>query len=267
MTEPRLEPTFRLSVIIPTSNRRGMAERACRSVLEQDDPIGTEVIVADDGSRDETVTYLSDVFRDEILKDRFRVMALDRTGDLAKARNLAAASSRGTYLAFLEDLHFWRPVRLRSLEPLLKGHDLIVATREPELDSSDWIRSFLSQNLLVESSIVVRRTHFEEVGGFPEGYGGLPLPKRIPGDESYEFALKCLVRLIDSGQKDRFILSPGDQIALERPPLPAPIEKIEEKVQSLREVVSLVKLTRTLPKRYWIEVAKRIGATSRGLFK
>ena len=49
-----------VSVIMPTYNRASMIERALESVIRQDHP-GLEIIVVDDGSRDDTQKVVGSV--------------------------------------------------------------------------------------------------------------------------------------------------------------------------------------------------------------
>jgi glycosyltransferase involved in cell wall biosynthesis len=263
---PTAAPMYRLSVIIPTFNSKGPAERAIMSVLSQSDPIGTEIIVADDGSRDGTPDYLEEVFAHKIAQRRLLIERFTRTGDPGRTRNRGVERSRGTFLAFLDPRDSWRLGRLEWLEPLLKRHDLILATDEPLRESSDWIRAFLTTNWAITSSAVIRRTLFDEVGGFPEGYFGAPFPKRLPGLDDYEFWLRCLITLMRKDQRDRFILMPNQHVTID-PLRSMDLTPIHAKIKLLREALTLVHIARSLPPRYWITLAQRLADMSKALVK
>jgi glycosyltransferase involved in cell wall biosynthesis len=255
----------RLSVIIPTFNRKALTERAVRSVLEQEDPIGTEVIVADDGSRDGTVDSLSEVFQDAVRAKRLLIESFERSGDPGTTRNRGVARSQGTYLAFLDSDDYWKPGRLKWLLPLLSQHDLILATDAKLGESADWVRTFLATNWAITSSAVIRRTLFEEVGGFPEGYFGAPMPKRLPGFEDYELWLRCLMQLARTDRRARFCLTPNLHVVSE--PQAGGSGRMRLKMQMLREAVTLLHVSRKLPPRYWSTVAHRLAGAGKALLK
>jgi len=261
--ETRLLPPCRLSVIIPTHNRRALTERAVQSVLDQVDPIGTEIIVADDGSRDGTPDHLETIFSQAILQNRLRVLKLDRSGDPGTTRNRGATDARGSFLAFLDSDDWWKPGRLQWLEPHLSKHDLILGTDSTMGESSDWIRTFLTSNLAITSTAVIRRTLFDEAGGFPEGYFGAPLPKRTPGFEDYELWLKCLVILTKSSRKDRFELIRNQHVVVE--PQPEGAGRMKLRLQMMREAVTLMHIAPSLPSRYWPVLARRLAGAGKAI--
>lgn len=86
-----------ISVILPTRNRAALLSRALTSVLTQDfAPF--EVIVADDGSTDETAAVLY-----RITDARLRVIRHAQALGAAGARNAALALARAPIAAFLDD--------------------------------------------------------------------------------------------------------------------------------------------------------------------
>ena len=90
----------KVSVIIPTYNRRETVVRAIDSVTAQTES-DVEVIVVDDGSTDST----GDIIRgmsDERIRYVFRP-----NGGPAAARNLGLAKAGGQYIAFLDSDDFW----------------------------------------------------------------------------------------------------------------------------------------------------------------
>ena len=87
-----------LSVVIPTCNRR---DRVCRllAALQRDDAGALfEVIVVDDGSRDDTVARLTAL----VTSYPMRVLSQSAAGP-AEARNAGARAARGRILLFLDD--------------------------------------------------------------------------------------------------------------------------------------------------------------------
>ena len=77
----------------PDRNRRALLERSLGSVLAQVD-VELEVVVVDDGSTDETPTFLSDL--DDT---RIRVVRNDQATGVTKARNAGIAHAQAKWLA------------------------------------------------------------------------------------------------------------------------------------------------------------------------
>lgn len=89
----------KLSVIVASRNRRALLQRCLRALAAQNaDPASFEVIVADDGSSDETPKLL------ESLQTpfRLRVLRLDGNGQ-ASAQNAAIEVAAGDFCLFLDD--------------------------------------------------------------------------------------------------------------------------------------------------------------------
>ncbi|MCC7138494.1 MAG: glycosyltransferase family 2 protein [Planctomycetes bacterium] len=88
-----------LSVVIPTYNRAHLVARSVRSALATLEP-GDEVVVADDGSTDDTRGALAP------FGDRVRHLVLPHRGAGA-TRNDGAAAARGPLVAFLDSDDEW----------------------------------------------------------------------------------------------------------------------------------------------------------------
>ncbi len=93
-----------VSVVVPTYNRAHLLERALRSVIPQCGP-RDEVIVADDGSTDDTATVV------EAFGGPVRLLRLPHRGAGA-ARNAGIEAARGDLVAFLDSDDEWLPGKL-----------------------------------------------------------------------------------------------------------------------------------------------------------
>jgi GT2 family glycosyltransferase len=154
-----------VSVIIPAYNASDRISRAITSALDQTLPV-LEIIVVDDGSTDDTVSVASS------FGPIVRVVSKPNGGP-ASARNLAASLARGDWLAMLDADDWWFPrkneiqIRYVAADDVGLSHcRLDHRTERPpaELTFQDlWDRNWISN-----SSVLIRRAAFEQVGGFVE---------------------------------------------------------------------------------------------------
>lgn len=111
-----------ISVLIPNYNRSTPLVRAVRSVLRQADE-RVEVIVVDDASSaDLAATY------DLLASLGVRIVRLPQRRSGSRARNVAVAEARGTFVSFLDSDDLWLPGhcdRLLGLVPDLDGRTLL----------------------------------------------------------------------------------------------------------------------------------------------
>jgi glycosyltransferase involved in cell wall biosynthesis len=103
-----MTPAPEVTVVIPTRGRWPLLSVTLASALGQEG-VDHEVVVVDDGSRDQTVARLADVG-----DPRLRVVSNERPRGVAAARNRALAEARGEWVAFLDDDDVWAPVKLRA---------------------------------------------------------------------------------------------------------------------------------------------------------
>lgn len=97
--------TPKVSVVIPTYNRRDNVQNAIQSVLAQTFS-DREVVVVDDGSTDDTGQALREAFG-----DRIRYYFQHNQG-ASVARNRGIAEARGEWIAFLDSDDIWEPEKL-----------------------------------------------------------------------------------------------------------------------------------------------------------
>jgi glycosyltransferase involved in cell wall biosynthesis len=105
----------RVSVVIPTRNRRALLERSLGTALGQHD-VEVEAVVVDDASDDGTPAYL------EALADpRVVVVRHGAPEGVARARNAGLAAARAPWVAFLDDDDVWAPSKLSDQLGALGG--------------------------------------------------------------------------------------------------------------------------------------------------
>jgi glycosyltransferase involved in cell wall biosynthesis len=115
---PSLPSAFRLSVVIPTYNRRELVLRAVLSVLDQTGAESVEIIVADDGSTDGTIAAVAERFGAD---PRVRVSATQR-GYACAARNAGFVMATGDFVCFLDSDDIWLPGTLATIAAVFAAH-------------------------------------------------------------------------------------------------------------------------------------------------
>jgi glycosyltransferase involved in cell wall biosynthesis len=188
-----------VSVVIPTFNRTGLLREAVGSVFAQT-YTDWELLIADDGSGDETRAYLA------TLDDpRVTVILNAHGGGPAAMRNRAVARARGEWVAFLDSDDLWMPGKLALQTSRLAS--------EPDCDWSctafgfidaigarirqrsgvpyDGRGGWILERLLTFDAtasiqtLMVRRSVFVELGGMDE---------RFASRADYEFELRLAAR-------------------------------------------------------------------------
>lgn len=170
------DPTF--SVVIAAYQAEATVAEAVDSALAQTHP-ALEVVVCDDGSTDGTAQALSRYGR------AITVVRQENLGEGA-AKNLAVRHARGDYVVVLDADDVFLPRRLEALAWLAARHpDLDILTTDAVVEadgrpirnayhqgwrfpSSDQRAAILDRNFVL-GLCAVRRTRWEEVGGFDPG--------------------------------------------------------------------------------------------------
>ena len=99
---------MKVSVVIPTYNRRDQVIAAIRSALDQSFPVH-EVIVVDDCSSDDTIRHVASTFAGD---SRVRPMMMVTNRGACYARNAGVEAAEGEWIAFLDSDDLWDPEKL-----------------------------------------------------------------------------------------------------------------------------------------------------------
>ena len=175
-----------VSVIIPTYNAGSYLGEALDSALAQTYR-RLEVIVADDGSTDETPALLRSY------KDRIRVVQLGHSESVAIPRNAAVRCAQGDLLAFLDADDVWLPHKLETQVGLLKspmallGTSALLKTKQSRDVNKVSYRELLVRNRFAASSVMVSRSCLDQVGLFDED-------PRLFGVEDWDLWLRVASR-------------------------------------------------------------------------
>jgi glycosyltransferase involved in cell wall biosynthesis len=175
--------TARVTAVLPLFNGRRFLRDAVRSVIAQT-VAPCELIIVDDGSTDGSLDELDSL----TAPFPIRILRQDNRGQSA-ARNLAAREAAGDYLAFLDQDDRWYPQHVERLVAPLEenaaagwaysdfdemdgdGHVVTHAflcaagVKHPKRTIMDCVAHDL---MVLPSASIVRRSAFEEAGGFDE---------------------------------------------------------------------------------------------------
>lgn len=199
-----------VTVVIPTYNRSMLVGEAIASVLAQT-YTRWELIVADDGSADDTVKKVR-----SMTDPRIRLLALPHSGNVATVRNAGARAGSGAWITFLDSDDLWIPQKLEIQLCLLKkeekrwtygGYELMndAGNTVPYkagtyIPFSGWIvAALLSTEASVNmGTLMIERTLFDELGGFDTE----PL---LNYREDYDLALRLALKAESIASPERLM--------------------------------------------------------------
>ncbi len=171
---PRVAGSALVSIVMPVRDRATVISAAIESVLAQSYP-DWELVVVDDGSRDNTVSVVQ-AFAER--DPRVRLVRGPAAGVCA-ARNSGIAAAGGRYVAFLDSDNVWVPAFLEhSVAALESGHSVAVYAAVEMIRESGENRFLAMQgsredlisggNFVDLNTLVVRSEALAESGGFDE---------------------------------------------------------------------------------------------------
>lgn len=167
----------KISVVIPNYNYAKYVSRAIDSVLAQT-YLNTEIVVVDDGSKDESHAILDGY------GDRIKLLKQQNQG-VSMARNSGVASSSGEFVAFLDADDIWLPEKLeRQMQKFFDDEEIgLVHCSMTFIDPDDEVcgenrdgkQGWLATDIIrlkagavigAGSTALVKRSVFEKVEGF-----------------------------------------------------------------------------------------------------
>jgi len=184
---------MRISVVIPSYNRRHTLERALQSVFEQTSPVD-EVILVDDGSTDGSSEMVRQLF------PQIEVLTQPNLG-VSAARNRGITAARFEWIALLDSDDSWLPHKIdqirraQKLQPgfVLYHSDEIWMRRGVRVNpmqkhrkSGGWIfEQCLPLCAISPSATVISKSTIESLGMFDE---------QLPACEDYDLWLRLCHR-------------------------------------------------------------------------
>jgi len=199
-----MSTTPEISVVIPAWNRSGVIGRAIESLLDQDF-VGFEVLVADDGSTDGTAEAAR-----RTGDARVRVVELEHRG-VSAARNAGAKLTRAPILTFLDSDDEALPGWLRAFARAFKEPGVgLVSCGGRRRSGEDGAEEAMlperlgpifqgQRGLFLAGSFAVEREIFEAAGGYDE---------RLAYSENTELAIRLVEACLDQGLRIAAIEEP-----------------------------------------------------------
>lgn len=168
----------KVSVIIPTWNRKILISRALDSIFAQSF-MPHEIIISDDGSEDGTVDFIKEAYATHIDKKLLKIIENPHKG-VSFARNSGMEHATGDWFAYLDSDNIWDRDHLLWVMTFLEKNPLIgscyTALLHRDLDTNikqylaqpfDW-HELLRSNFIDLNSYVHNRSLFDEYDGFDE---------------------------------------------------------------------------------------------------
>lgn len=201
-----------VSAIIPTYNRAHIICEAVESALAQTYP-RIEVIVVDDGSKDDTLERLRKY------EGRISVVPQANAGPAA-ARNRGVVMSHGELIAFLDSDDLWLPSKIeRQVSLLRRAGDTVpcclsnimmkwnsgnrasfdIALLKTDAEEGLWLNVaevLATRSVLFNQGIMIRRSVLDKIGGFDESIRYLEdieFPLRLSLEGPWAFIKEPLV--------------------------------------------------------------------------
>lgn len=170
-----------VTVIIPCYNHAGFVARAVQSVLDQDYP-SIQLVVIDDGSRDNSVAVLESLVRDQ----RFTLVRQANSGICRTLNRAVREFSKGEWIAVLASDDFWRHDKIRlqieALRQMPGARFCFSQAREfrdearakegrvfpARVRQGNVLRQVFVRQHVPAGTMMFARSLFDEIGGFDE---------------------------------------------------------------------------------------------------
>lgn len=166
-----------ISVIIPMYNSVSSIERALKSVVKQDYNGSIEIIVVNDGSKDNSVEVVESFIK---AHGNTRIVLISQdNGGVSKARNTGLKNAKGNFVAFLDSDDAWFTNKLSDQMKILENNpniDLLgtafegfyfAKKNEEELFKVEF-KNLIFKNYFQPSTVILRKKVIDKIGLFDE---------------------------------------------------------------------------------------------------
>lgn len=177
----------KFSVVIPLYNKSYSIEKCINSVLSQTHT-DYEIIIVNDGSKDNSLSIVKSSFKGEI-DDGTIIVINQKNQGVSVARNIGVEASNFDYICFLDADDEWKPDFLQNIKRLINEYPsacLYCLQHETKLDNQlpvrntsfykdgfigyvdNFFKASLFGSIANSSKVCIRKHSLLEVGGFPE---------------------------------------------------------------------------------------------------
>ena len=175
----------KVSIIMPTYNRKDIILRAIDSILSQSYK-NWELIICDDGSTDDTYLHVRQHTNDK----RIRYLILDH-GGVSNARNAGLEASSGDYLAFLDSDNTWHSQFLYLMLSYISAGNLDAAYCQIAIKGQDEeIKGYRGDIFSWQSCL---KKNYIDMNCFVHKANSRALKDNIISNERFDVKLKRLV--------------------------------------------------------------------------
>ena len=172
----KLEKKYKVSIIMPTFNRRNIISRSINSVINQSFK-NFELLIIDDGSSDNTCEFIKERYGKFLDSGKIKYFELNH-GGVSVARNFGLKQSKGNIIAYLDSDNQWVHNFLEKMIFELDNNDFncgYCAVKVYHLNNDSYVlnsefnrKNLLKQNFIDINSFMHKRELYEEKGGFDE---------------------------------------------------------------------------------------------------
>lgn len=176
------------SIVIPLYNKSYSINNCITSVLSQTHK-GFEIIIVNDGSTDDSLSIVRDIYASEIDSKIIKVIDQPNQG-VSAARNKGVNIAKSDYICFLDADDEWKPSFLEEMYSLITDFpeaNLYCLQHETKVNEEDpirnrcyykdgfrgYVKNFFKASLIGSiansSKICIKKSALYSVGGFPEG--------------------------------------------------------------------------------------------------
>ena len=123
---------LKISVVIPMYNASKTIERALNSIKEQTFKCNYQIIVVNDGSKDNSQEIVEKYIADN---PELNITLINQiNGGVSKARNTGLKQASGNYIALLDSDDYWLKNKMdRQMKYFTQGYDFVCALRNNDV--------------------------------------------------------------------------------------------------------------------------------------
>ncbi len=177
-----MNKNIEVSVIIPMYNSERTIERALNSVISQTYQDNIEIIVINDGSKDNSLKIVEE-YKVSLKNENIDMIIINKeNGGVSSARNQGLKKAKGKYIALLDSDDEWYDKKLEVQIDLLKenkGIDLLGTTLNGKVFKQFFFKKFtkitqisvldlIFKNFFQPSTVIFKKDILLTIGLFPE---------------------------------------------------------------------------------------------------